>query len=66
MSGASVLAEVPGRLEKVFLNDNTISASGIYGVNFYTLGMPHTVLVDDWLPLRSWGSGYNTLFAAVS
>ena len=67
MSGASVLAEIPGRVEKVFLNpDNTISANGIYAVNFYTLGLPHTVIVDDYLPLYDNGSGYRTLFASVS
>jgi len=66
ISGASVLAEVPGRMEKVFLNDNAISANGIYALNFFTLGMPHTIIVDDYLPLREWGNGWNTLFAAVS
>ena len=69
ISGASVLAEVPGRMEKVFLNDNAISANGIYALNFFTLGMPHTIIVDDYLPLReAWwvDSGYTTLFAQVS
>ena len=37
-------------MESVFLNDQ-VSANGIYGVNFYTLGVPHTVIVDDYLPL---------------
>ena len=38
-------------MEKVFVNDS-VSANGIYGVNFYTLGVPHTVIVDDFLPLN--------------
>ena len=39
-------------MEKVFLNeDNGLNAAGIYAVNFYTLGIPHTVVVDDYLPL---------------
>ena len=64
--GASALAERAHRLERVFLNsENTLSPNGIYGVNFYTLGVPHTVIIDDWLPLQEWGDGYNTLFARV-
>ena len=52
MSAASALAEEPGRLEKVFLNEeNGLNPAGIYAVNFYTLGIPHTVVVDDYLPL---------------
>ena len=39
-------------MEKVFLNEeNGLNAAGIYAVNFYTLGIPHTVVVDDYLPL---------------
>ena len=39
--------------------------AGIYGVNFYTLGVPHTVLVDDWLPTEEWNNdaGYKTIYA---
>ena len=52
MSAASALAEVPGRMEKVFLNsDNKLNKAGIYAMNFYTLGVPHTVIIDDYLPL---------------
>jgi len=67
LAGASALAEIPSRLEKVFLNtENELNAAGIYAVNFYTLGVPHTVIVDDMLPLRNWNNGYNTLFAHIS
>ena len=64
MSAASALAEIPGRIERIFLNnDNKVNEHGIYGVNFYTLGIKHTVIVDDYLPLDSdWGT---TLFAHV-
>lgn len=63
MAAASGLAETPGRLENVFLNpDNSLSPNGIYGVNLYTLGVKHTVIVDDWLPLY----GNSTLFAHLS
>lgn len=56
VAAASALAEVPGRLESVFLNTEK-SANGIYGVNFYSLGVPQTVIVDDYLPLWDNGDG---------
>lgn len=66
LAGASAIAEIPGRLEKVFLNhSNDLNDAGIYGVNFYTLGVPHTVIVDDFLPLVPWGDGYDTWFAHI-
>ena len=41
-------------MEKVFLNqDNYQNKAGIYAVNFYSLGVPHTVVIDDYLPLRA-------------
>ena len=55
ISAASALAEKKGRLESVFLNTST-NANGIYGVNFYTLGVPHTVIVDDFIPVTKWGT----------
>ena len=52
LAAATALAEVPGRIERIFLNNkNEASPNGIYGVNLYSLGVPHTVIVDDWLPL---------------
>lgn len=62
LSAASSIAEFPGRMEKVFLNSKSaLNRPGIYGVNLYTLGVPHTVIVDDYLPLNSENK---TLFAA--
>ena len=53
MSVASGLAEVPGRVEDMFLNpDSALNEAGIYAVNLYALGIPHTVIVDDYLPLK--------------
>ena len=49
MSAAAAIAEFPGRIENLFHNDNTINSNGIYGINMYALGVPHTVIVDDWL-----------------
>ena len=52
MVAASALAEKPKRLEKIFLNVNgETNKNGIYGVNLYALGVPHTIIVDDYLPL---------------
>jgi len=45
------MAQVPGSVEQMFLNDD-VNANGIYAVNFYALGMPITVVVDDFLPLN--------------
>ena len=56
MSAAAALAEEKGRMESVFLNSE-VNANGIYGVNLYTLGVPHTVIVDDYLPLMDKGDG---------
>ena len=52
-------------MEKVFLNKET-NANGIYGVDFYTLGVPHTVIVDDLLPLTKSEDGtHATKLAAI-
>ena len=62
IAGASALSEVPGRMEKIFLNtlDET-SPAGIYGVNLFVLGQPHTIIVDDYLPVLADGKGgWNT------
>ena len=41
VSGVAALAEFPGRVEKLFLNNaNELSRTGIYGINIYTLGFP--------------------------
>ena len=57
LAAAEAIAEKPERLQKIFLNqDNDLNEAGIYGVNFYTLGVKHTVIVDDYLPLTEWGT----------
>ena len=50
MAAVASLAEKSGRIESLFLNKE-VSANGIYALDFYTLGVPHTVIVDDILPL---------------
>lgn len=53
MSALSAIAEKPNRVESMFLN-NQIEPTGVYGVNLYALGVPHTVLVDDFIPGYDW------------
>ena len=54
MAAASALAEKPKRLENIFLNNSEeMNKDGIYAVNLYSLGVKHTVIVDDYLPLES-------------
>ena len=62
MHGASCIARKPGRLEQVFYNEG-LSSNGIYALRLYILGVPHTVTVDDHMPLSSSGQA---IFAGVS
>merc|ERR1712110_375420 len=59
MHGASAVAGKPGRLERIFLNDE-LSNNGIYGLQFFVLGVPTTVTIDDVMPLSPNG---NLIFA---
>ena len=51
ISAVSAVAEHKGRIKNLILNDS-ISQSGIYGVNMYALGVPYTEYVDDWIPTK--------------
>jgi len=49
------MAEVPGRVENIFINHEEkskrgISKNGIYALNLYALMMPIVVTIDDRLP----------------
>ena len=57
------MAEYPGLIESTFLNKE-ISAAGVYGVQMYALGVPVTVMVDDYLPLVG-SSGSRTRYSHV-
>ena len=52
ISAASALADTdPALVKKAFHNtSNQLNAAGIYAVDLYTLGIPHTVIVDDFMP----------------
>ena len=54
MHGASVVAQQPGRMERVFHNQE-LSPNGIYALDLYVLGVPTTVVVDDVMPLDERG-----------
>lgn len=57
ISAISAVAEVPGRITNLMLNDD-LNEAGVYGVNMYSLGVPTTVYVDDYLPVaEDWYSG---------
>jgi len=58
LSAAGSMAEIPERLENVFINHedtstNGISKNGIYALNLYALMMPIVVTIDDRLPMNS-------------
>lgn len=44
------IAEDPERIKDLFLVDEKNSV-GVYAATMYQLGMPVTVIVDDYLPL---------------
>ena len=55
LSAAGSMAEVPGRVENIFINleDNArsgINKNGIYALNLDALMMPIVVTIDDRLP----------------
>ena len=62
LAAAAAVAEKKGRIEKLFVNtENVLNTQGIYAMNFHSLGVPHSVVVDDYLPLN----GSKTYFADV-
>ena len=52
LGALSTLAEVPGRIESHF-KTKRITKSGRYEINFYKMGLPITVVVDDYFPCVS-------------
>jgi hypothetical protein len=69
MAATSALAEVKGRVERIFLNDDPrMNPYGLYCVNIFTLGVRHTVCVDDIMPLQkvSPTSPYSTIFSLIA
>lgn len=67
-AATAVADKIPGHIERTFLGtaDGELNEQGIYAVNLYALGVPHTVIIDDWLPLRPDEYGFTTQFAKIS
>jgi calpain-15 len=61
MAAISAVAEVEDRIDDLFLT-KYLSPNGIYGMQLYSLGVPFTQIVDDYLPI--W-SGYQPVFANI-
>ena len=53
--GLSALAEYPERIYNIFHNTEK-SEHGVYAINIYALGIPHTTYIDDYLPYKFDGS----------
>ena len=68
LSALAAVADSPGRIEKLFLNTgNEQSAEGVYAVNLYVLGLPMTIMVDDYLPLtKRSDDSFSTVFTEIS
>lgn len=66
MASLTALAEKKERVESLFVGDGKLSKQGIYAIQFYALNVPHTVIIDDWLPLVPEGYSYTTQFAKIS
>ena len=60
MAAAAAIAEKKGAMEKVF--ETSLNVKGGYAVNFFALGVPHTVVVDDIIPFY----GGDPMFAGLS
>lgn len=60
MASVSAMAEIPGRIDSFFVT-NELSDNGIYAVQMYTLGVPFTQIVDDYLPMNN--NGDTPIFA---
>jgi hypothetical protein len=62
LAAASAVAEVPERFATHWLTTD-FNDAGIYAIKMYSLGVPITVIVDDWVP--HYGTTYQTIFAKV-
>ena len=54
MAAISAMAEKPERVKDIFLS-SAYEPAGIYAMTMYSLGIPTTMIVDDYMPLSSHG-----------
>jgi hypothetical protein len=59
MAAISALAEKEHRISDYIVSDAIDMQNGIYAMNFFSLGVPNTMIVDDRMPMY----GPNTIFA---
>ena len=63
---SEALAEYPERLEKIVANGNELNYAGIYAFDMYAVGVPITIVVDDYLPLsEGWDGTYHTVLGHI-
>jgi hypothetical protein len=60
LAAAAAIAENPERIKKIFTNKD-YSAEGIFELTFHKKGKPVTEVVDDRLPVKSWGSQFSPI-----
>ena len=53
MAAVSALAERNNRITKFMVSDEIDKKAGIYAMNMYVLGVPFTMIIDDYLPLHN-------------
>jgi len=51
LASAAAIAENPKRIEKIFTN-HEYSAEGVFETNFYHMGKPAAMIIDDRLPIN--------------
>jgi len=62
LSASGAMAEDAQRLMDIFVVKE-YNEAGIFAINFYQLGVPVTVIVDDFVP--HYGNHFSTVFAKV-
>lgn len=62
---AMSIAEDPQRIKDIFQVEQKNSA-GVYAAKMWLLGMPTSVVIDDYLPLDKYGDGQSTRYAKVA
>ena len=63
ISAAMSIAEQEDRLKSIF-KINEINSAGVYAAQLYLLGVPITVVIDDYLPLQK-QSERQTMYAEI-
>lgn len=61
----SSIAEVPQRIWNLFEN-HEYNTTGIYSIRLYDMGVPISIVIDDYLPSRTNWEGVNNEYAKVN